>query len=116
LTQEAQFKALPVVAATIVAVMAFYDVVLLGPTTAWLVANPFAPFNGALPAPTQFFADAHWYLVGVVVVTHGAAALSARRRFGIPGCLAAIALTATITPFWAYAVYIPFFTITYAPK
>lgn len=101
-------RVVPLVSMTVVAVVGFYDLVLLWPATTYLKAHAFADFGDALPAPTQFIVDTHWFLLLAVAITAGAA-WAAHRRFGAAACVAAIVFSGVLTTFWVWAMHLPLF-------
>lgn len=100
-----------VVLATVVVVVAVYDLLLLGPATRWLEVNAFVDFGSALPAPTQFLVDAHWPLIAGVVLTHGFAVWASKLRGGVALCIAALLASVLLTVCWVFAMHLPFFSI-----
>lgn len=103
------------VLATAVAVVGVYDLALLGPATSWLKAK-LTDFGDALPAPTQFFFDAQWFLIGSVGVAHAFVMWGSKHRAGVAVCLATIVGSVLLTAFWAFAIQLPFFAIAGAIK
>lgn len=104
-------RVVPVVLVTVVALIGFYDVLLLWPATTYLQDHAFADFGDALPAPAQFIVDTQRYLLLAVVISHAVAAWSAHRRFGVAACVAAVGFSGALTAFWVWAMHLPFFAV-----
>jgi len=109
-------RVVPLVFMTVVAVVGFYDLLLLWPATEYLQAHAFADFGDALASPAQFIVDTHWFLLLAVVITHGGAAWASHRRFGVAACLAAILFSGVLTVFWVWAMSQSLFGIAGAIK
>lgn len=109
-------RVVPLVSMTVVAVVGFYDLLLLWPATTYLKVHAFADFGDALAGPAQFIMDTHWFLLLAVVITHGGAAWAAHRRFGVAACVAAILFSGALTAFWVWAMHLPIFDIAGAIK